>query len=179
MICLLIATALLAISGSAMAEVDDPALACDEEHFNKWKIEMGAYYNGNETEHNIRYEIWKQNCLDIVKYNNEVNDPHAQDIYEFHDRTDAERKAILNGFDFEASKKCPKNYYNPTMKREELPENWDNHEFVTGVKSHESCKSCWTFAAAAAIEGQYAKLTGELLDFSEQEFLGSYSYLHL
>lgn len=54
-----------------------------------------------------------------------------------------------------------------------IPENWDwrNQGVVTSVKNQGSCGGCWSFCAAANIEGQYARKTGKLISFSEQQML--------
>ena len=48
---------------------------------------------------------------------------------------------------------------------------WRSKNLVTPVKNQGSCGSCWAFAAVASLEGQYAKKTGKLESFSEQQLV--------
>lgn len=60
-----------------------------------------------------------------------------------------------------------------TWRHSKLPQNinWVKERLVTQVKDQGDCGSCWAFSAVGAIEAQYAKLTGELVDLSPQELV--------
>jgi C1A family cysteine protease len=63
--------------------------------------------------------------------------------------------------------------YDHQMSKRELAKNidWRWWNGVTKVKNQGSCGSCYTFAAAAALEGAYARYHGELLDLSTQQYV--------
>jgi len=44
-------------------------------------------------------------------------------------------------------------------------------KLVNPIKNQASCGSCWTFSAVASLEGQYAKMTETLVEFSEQDLV--------
>jgi len=55
----------------------------------------------------------------------------------------------------------------------QVPESvdWRRKGFDTPVKNQGRCASCYAFAAAGALEGQYFIKTGELIDLSEQQIV--------
>jgi len=48
---------------------------------------------------------------------------------------------------------------------------WRGSSLVSPVKDQGNCGSCWAFAAAEAVEGQTAKLLGQMYSPSEQQFV--------
>ena len=61
-------------------------------------------------------------------------------------------------------------FYNPNYK---IPDSvdWRANGLVTNVKNQGACGSCWAFSAVAAMEGQHARATGNLVSLSEQDIV--------
>jgi hypothetical protein len=55
-------------------------------------------------------------------------------------------------------------------QKSKLPESLDMVKlgYITPAKNQATCASCTAFSAVAALEGQYAKLTNQLVSLSEQ-----------
>ena len=48
---------------------------------------------------------------------------------------------------------------------------WVKRGYTTPIKDQAGCASCWAFGAVSALEGNYFILTGDLVSFSEQQYL--------
>jgi len=62
----------------------------------------------------------------------------------------------------------------PARKRRAAPPasvDWTTKGYTTPPVDQGSCGCCWTFAAAAGIEGAYFKKTGKLIPFSKQQLV--------
>ena len=57
--------------------------------------------------------------------------------------------------------------------KRQIPEkvSWTARKGQPAVKNQGGCGSCWAFGAVSALEGRYYALTGDLVAFSEQEYL--------
>ena len=65
--------------------------------------------------------------------------------------------------------------------RKKIPKSidWRTLGYVNPIKNQGDCGSCWTFSTVAALEGQYFKKYGQLLNISEQNLVDcTFSYLY-
>jgi small subunit ribosomal protein S10 len=125
----------------------------DEHEFNKrMKI-----FNSNKEfiqNHNIKYD------MDDSKY--------FLSIGPFADMTNLEYQNYIKTN--ELGKTSCDSYQTTTV---DIPTNVDlrDKNLVTSVKNQGQCGSCWSFSAAAALEGVLALHTGKLISLSEQQLV--------
>ena len=158
--------------------------------FNQFISNQGKNYLTKE-EYSARLAIFKSN-YEIVKQHNKENEDFKLEINSFADLSDAEFekkmgfKKIDNEWDDEDDE--DDDGYEQAEGEEEDPElltarlsalptkNWVNEGAVTGVRNQGSCGGCYSFSAAAAIEGAYKIKTGKLIDMSMQQLIDFYHY---
>ncbi|XP_030750820.1 cathepsin L1-like [Sitophilus oryzae] len=123
----------------------------------------------------LRQGIFAENKVGIDKFNElfeQGKSSFAQKLNWLGDLAPDEFNKLLNGF------RAPKSKPPPTATVRSrtgaaVPSSidWRDVGAVTDVKSQGLCQSCWTFAAAGAIEGHWFRKTGKLVDVSEQDFV--------
>jgi len=142
----------------------------EEDYWKQWlefKEMTGRGYL-TATEHNDRYEIFKDN-IDIINRHNSKNLSWWLGVTPFADLTGDEFKEKIVGG-------C-------TMTRQERDEHflgelnnpasvdWVTQNKVTPVKNQGQCGSCWAFSTTGAVESRYAIANGKLNSLSEQELV--------
>ncbi|KDO18597.1 hypothetical protein SPRG_16062 [Saprolegnia parasitica CBS 223.65] len=56
-------------------------------------------------------------------------------------------------------------------QREATDVDWTANKCMSPVRNQGTCGSCWSFAAVGAVEAAHCLVTGELVDFSEQQLV--------
>ncbi|XP_010557424.1 PREDICTED: ervatamin-B-like [Tarenaya hassleriana] len=148
------------------------------EKHEQWMARFARVY-ANESEKQIRFDIFKKNLEFVENFNKNGNATYNLGINQFSDMTDEEFRAIytglnmpegINGISLSGSDETAAfRYGNVTDAAESI--DWRSEGAVTPVKSQGRCGCCWAFSAIAAVEG-IAKITkGELVSLSEQQLL--------
>ena len=132
--------------------------------YHKYLAEYGKSYN-SENEFEFRFQIFKENA-NLIDAHNAQESTYTLGINKFADWTEEEYKRLLgyNHYPFNCEDTVCKS---PTKKEV----NWVKAGAVNAVQNQGSCGSCWAFTTVGAIEGAHFKTTGELLKFSEQQFV--------
>jgi len=150
----------------------------DEEYWAGWKefrslqsVKDRAEGYSSKSEHDMRFEIFKDNMEKIKKHN---SDEHSwtMGITQFSDMTAEEFKDYIA---------CGSLKHKSTQEAYDAPLDWNETATtsvdwvtkgaVTPVKNQGSCGSCWAFSTTGAIEGRYFISKGHLNSISEQDLV--------
>jgi len=133
-----------------------------------------AKYNKNYSvaDDDVHYSAY----LNAVEYINNHNAEYDQGratfwcgLNEYSDMTMAEREA-RNGFR-PSSKHLVGEVRQGDITTAPEKVDWREEGYVNAVKDQGHCGSCWAFSAVCALEGQYFKKTGKLVDAAEQQLV--------
>merc|ERR1712232_445239 len=132
----------------------------------------GKFYNGAEEE-STRFDIFKTN-VDIIESVNNRNLSYTLGVNQFADLSADEFAAQYTGLRkpekvWGDSPYLGKDTY--SGKALESSIDWTTKGAVTPVKNQGSCGSCWSFSTTGSLEGAWEIATGNLVSFSEQQFV--------
>lgn len=138
-----------------------------------WKKEHGRDYASDEEELH-RHIIWESNKQYVDNHNQYAKEfGFTLAMNDFADLENSEFRRMYNGL-------IPRdpNYNSTSVRRvnfnvKDLPSSvdWRSKGLVTPIKNQGQCGSCWSFSATGSLEGQHAKLTGNLVSLSEQQLV--------
>eukprot|EP00824_Muranothrix_gubernata_P023243 TRINITY_DN608_c0_g2_i2.p1 TRINITY_DN608_c0_g2~~TRINITY_DN608_c0_g2_i2.p1 ORF type:complete len:299 (+),score=67.98 TRINITY_DN608_c0_g2_i2:3-899(+) len=128
----------------------------------------------NEEEKSHRFKIFLENYQKINKAIKE--DGLLLSVNHFADLTQEEFEKHYMGMPWEPNMKFPKEAYETTGLKSQSDEadwdiDWNREGVVSRVKDQNPCGGCWAFSACGAMESLHFMVTGEMIEFSEQELI--------
>ncbi|XP_020594882.1 cysteine proteinase 1-like, partial [Phalaenopsis equestris] len=155
---------------TASDDVDNDLTLNADAHFSSFLRTYGKNYTDAD-EHVHRFKIFKANLRRAMRH--QKLDPSAvHGITKFSDLTPAEFRRKYLGVR-QNRRLLGSIHEAPILPTNDLPTDfdWRDQGAVTGVKDQGSCGSCWSFSAAAAVEGANFLATGKLISLSEQQMV--------
>lgn len=138
--------------------------------FSNFQFKFNKKYENLEELKN-RFEIFRENNIEIYNHNMNENKTFILGINQFSDLTREEFvNYYVNGLNNYQSYKCGTYTASSNVL---LPSfvDWRQKGAVSSVKDQGQCGSCWTFSSTGAIEGSWAITKGQLFDLAEQQLV--------
>ena len=132
--------------------------------YQKYVAEYGKSYTSAE-EFDFRFQTFVENVR-IIDAHNAQDSTFTMGVNKFADWTTEEYKRILRHTP--VLHKCEDTVCHSSSQESV---NWVEEGAVNQVQDQGNCGSSWAFSAVAAIEAAHFKTTGELVKFSEQQFI--------
>jgi cathepsin L len=146
--------------------------------FDSFTLRYNKTYT-TDAERQKRFAIFVSNVAYINSFNAAGNATYSLGINQFADLTNAEFRAMMNGY------RANPNAIRNEIKAQDIPRrevtcpsngamytcDWRQAGVVTPIKNQGQCGSCWAFSAVASSEGAHALNTGKLVSLSEQNLV--------
>ncbi len=135
-----------------------------QQKFNK------KYHTLEELE--VRFNVFKENFLNILSHNSDLNQNFTLGINQFSDLTNNEFKNYVRSGSISGpitGYGCKE--FSSSVSGLPSTTDWRQKGAVTSVKDQGQCGSCWTFSATGAVEGAWAISKNQLINLSEQELV--------
>jgi len=143
----------------------------EEDYWKQWLEfkDMTGHGYLTATEHNDRYEIFKDN-IDKINRHNAKKLSWWMGVTPFADLTEDEfKEKIVGGCVMTRTER--NEFFIGSSTENPAAVDWVTQGKITPVKNQGQCGSCWAFSTTGSIEGRYAIAKGVLNSLSEQELV--------
>ncbi|XP_067686240.1 cathepsin L2-like isoform X2 [Haliotis asinina] len=144
-----------------------------DQEWERFKSQYQKVYKHNEEVD--RRAIWENNVGVIERHNLEADlglHTYRLGQNKYADMSLEEFQQLMTGYErFKSQGGQQPLVLN--VSTSDLPDtvDWRKDGYVTNVKDQAACGACWAFAAAASLEGQHFRKTGQLVSLSEQNLV--------
>lgn len=152
--------------------------------WNKFKKSHGKTYLSEEHE-TYRMDIFKKNLHLIEKHNSEYSmgmHTFTLGVNYFADWTFQEFREKMLGtrYNMTHNKQGSSGTFLRLPKGVQIPDavDWRTEGAVAEVKNQGECGSCWAFSTTGALEGAHFRLTGKMVELSEQQLVDCSAKYH-
>jgi KDEL-tailed cysteine endopeptidase len=136
--------------------------------YSMYLAEQGKTYN-DAHEFEFRFKIFSEN-FKMIEAHNAGDHSYTMGLNQFSDITNEEYRKMLGRYGEDPIPvKCDGADFRGKATKDVV--DWVKDGAVNAVQNQGSCGSCWAFGTVGAIEGAHFIATGELLKFSEQQFV--------
>jgi len=141
-----------------------------DQAWEDYKLEFNKQYTSEEEP--MRYANWKKDTEEVAEHNAMYGHEFTQAVNDLSDLTEEEyKKYYLSGYIPAKEGEAKGPMYVPTEGPIPNEVDWRQQGLVTGVKNQGRCGSCYSFSATGALEGQWMKQHGQLLELSEKQIV--------
>lgn len=152
--------------------------------FREFKKSHNKVYLSNEHE-DERFETFKKNLHLIQKHNSEYSmglHTYTLGVNYFADWTTDEFREKMLGTKLNMTMNRSGSSHTftrlPSFVKTPDSVDWRNEGAVTKVKNQGECGSCWAFSTTGSLEGAHFRLSGELVELSEQQLVDCSGKFH-
>lgn len=145
--------------------------------WNKFKKSHGKSYLSDEHE-TFRFDIFSKNLHIIEKHNSEYSmgmHTYTLGVNYFADWTFPEfaEKMLGTRYNMTHNKEANAGTFMRLPKHVQIPDavDWRTEGAVASVKNQGECGSCWAFSTTGSLEGAHFRLTGQMVELSEQQLV--------